>query len=306
MSLALAKQILELFIMMGCGFALVKLRILPPSASSVISKLVIYIVTPCVLINSFQVKLTAETEKGFLLCVFTAFLIHAVLFVLIGILNKFLHFSAIEKTSIIYSNSGNLIFPLITALLGEEWIIYSSAFLCVQLFFIWSHCRSVIEGESHIDMKKILTNVNIISIFIGLFFLLTGIQLPSVISDTMSSLSAMVGPLSMIMIGMILSQVDWSEYIASKRFYLVVFLKMVVTPVLIMLLLKYSGLSAFHPEGKTLLFMSLLAVSTPSAAAVVQISQLYDRDTKYASALNSATALVSLITMPLVVAFYYL
>ncbi len=306
MSLALAKQILVLFLMMGGGYALVKLKIIPASGSSVISKIVIYLVTPCVLISSFQVKLTKETMAGFLLCIFAALLIHGILFVLMWILNKFFHFTAIEKTSIMYSNSGNLIFPLITALLGEDWIIYSSAFLCVQLFFIWSHCRSCIEGEKHIDLKKIFTNINIISIFIGLFLLIMGIELPSVLADTMDSLSNTVGPLSMIMIGMILSQVKWKEFIFSKRFYLVIFLKMIVTPVLIMLVLKYSGLVNMHSDGKTLLFISLLAVSTPSAAAVVQISQLYDNDTKYASAINSATALVSLLSMPLVVALYYI
>jgi malate permease and related proteins len=306
MGIALAKQIFVLFFMMGGGFALVKLKILPASGSSIISKLTIYLVMPCVLINSFQVKLTAETRSGFLLCIFAALLIHGILFLSMAILNRIFHFTPIEKTTIMYSNSGNLIIPLITALLGSEWVLYASAFLCVQLFFIWSHCRSVIEGEAHIDIKKILTNINIIAIFIGLFFLITGIQLPSVIEDTMTSLSSTVGPLSMIMIGMILAEVKWKDYIYSKRFYLVVFMKMIFVPVLIMLFLKFSLLMSMHPQGQTLLFLSLLAVSTPGAAAVVQIAQLYDKDTKYASALNSATALISLITMPLVVSLYYM
>ena len=306
MAIALARQILILFLMMFGGFILVKLKLLPASGSKVLSVLIIYLITPCVLISSFQVELNEQTRSGFLLCFLAALLIHAILFLITAILNRFLHFTPIEKTSIIYSNSGNLIFPLITALLGDEWLIYASAFLCVQLFFIWTHCLSVIEGAPRFNVKKILTNINIIAIFIGVILLLTGTTIPPVISDAMDNLASMIGPLSMIMIGMILSEVDWKKTLGNKRIYLIAFLRMVAVPFLIMLVLKLSPITKINSNGVTLMFISLLAVSTPAAASVTQIAQLFDREVKYSSAINAMTTLISIVTMPLIIALYYM
>ena len=306
MAIALARQILILFLMMFGGFILVKLKLLPASGSKVLSVLIIYLITPCVLISSFQVELNEQTRSGFLLCFLAALLIHAILFLITTILNRFLHFTPIEKTSIIYSNSGNLIFPLITALLGDEWLIYASAFLCVQLFFIWTHCLSVIEGAPRFNVKKILTNINIIAIFIGVILLLTGTTIPPIISDAMDNLASMIGPLSMIMIGMILSEVDWKKTLSNKRIYLIAFLRMIAVPFLIMLVLKLSPITKINSNGVTLMFISLLAVSTPAAASVTQIAQLFDREVKYSSAINAMTTLISIVTMPLIIALYYM
>ena len=306
MALSLARQILILFMMMFGGFILVKLKILPSSGSKILSLIIIYLITPCVLISSFQVDLTEQTRSGFLLCLFTALLIHVILFLATAILDRFFYFTPIEKTSVIYSNSGNLIFPLITALLGDEWVIYASAFLCVQTFFVWTHCPSVIEGRPQFNLKKILANVNIIAIFIGVILLITGITLPSVINDAMDNLSSTIGPLAMIMIGMILAEVNWKETLGNKRLYLIAFLRMIIIPFLIMLVLKLSPLAKTNPSGTTLLFISLLGVSTPTAAAVTQIAQLYDKEVKYASAINAVTTLMSIVTMPLIIALYYL
>lgn len=50
--------------------------------------------------------------------------------------SKVLKLDGVEETSLIYSNAGNLIIPIVTAILGKEWVIYTSAFLSVQLFLL--------------------------------------------------------------------------------------------------------------------------------------------------------------------------
>ena len=91
----------------------------------------------------------------------------AVLIVVVGFLGKVLKLDGVEETSLIYSNAGNLIIPIVTAILGKEWVIYTSAFLSVQLFLLWSHAKMKLCGEKGIDLKKILTNINMIAIFAG-------------------------------------------------------------------------------------------------------------------------------------------
>lgn len=138
-ALLLMQQIAVLFLIMGLGFLIVKLGIVKTEDSRVLSMVTIYLVLPCVTIHAFQIEYSTKIRNGFLLAVAVAILIHVVLFVVCGILRKLLKMDEVETASLIYSNAGNLILPLVTSILGEEWVIYASGFLCVQTIIVWTH-----------------------------------------------------------------------------------------------------------------------------------------------------------------------
>ena len=140
-SLILAKKILSLFLVMALGIVLVRCGIVRSRDSKVLSMISLYLVMPCVIISSFQVKYQPEILNGLLLALATAVLLHLVLIVVVGFLGKVLKLDGVEEISLIYSNAGNLIIPIVTAILGKEWVIYTSAFLSVQLFLLWSHAK---------------------------------------------------------------------------------------------------------------------------------------------------------------------
>ena len=300
-TLQLLQQIVVFFLMMSCGFTVVKCGLIDAKSSRTLSVICIYIIMPCVMINAFQIEYSRSIRNGFLLAVAAAILIHIFLLVFVQIIGKPLKLSVVEKESIIYSNSGNLVIPLVTVVLGEEWVIYASAFLSVQMILMWTHGQSLMEAKAGINWKKILCNINLIAIIL-LFF--TQIRLPVILGNTMSQISATLGPVCMIMLGMTMTEVKWKDIFSHSRIYLITILKMVVTPLLILLFLKYLPLASMVKDGKTILLISLMAVITPSATTIVQLAQLYDQDPVYASTINVMTTLVSIITMPLMVMLY--
>lgn len=208
-ALLLMQQIAVLFLIMGLGFLIVKLGIVKTEDSRVLSMVTIYLVLPCVTIHAFQIEYSTKIRNGFLLAVAVAILIHVVLFVVCGILRKLLKMDEVETASLIYSNAGNLILPLVTSILGEEWVIYASGFLCVQTIIVWTHGQSLMQGQRQVNLKKIVQNINLIAILTGLVFFLCNIHLPKIIDSMTSSLAGMIGPISMVMIGMLLAGVDW-------------------------------------------------------------------------------------------------
>ena len=246
------------------------------------------------MINAFQIEYSRSIRNGFLLAIAAAVLIHIFLLVFTQIIGKPLKLSVVEKESIIYSNSGNLVIPLVTVVLGEEWVIYASAFLSVQMILMWTHGQSLMEAKAGINWKKIL----------GIVLFFTQIRLPVIFGNTMSQISATLGPVCMIMLGMTMTEVKWKDIFSHSRIYLITILKMVVTPLIVLLLLKYLPLASLVKDGKTILLISLMAVITPSATTIVQLAQLYDREPVYASTINVMTTLVSIVTMPLMVMFY--
>lgn len=303
-SLLLMKQIGELFLMMLMGFIVVKAKLIKAEESKSLSIVSLYVIMPCVIINAFQIQYSESVKNGLILAFIAAILIHIVLLILVKVLEKIFHLDVVEKVSVIYSNSGNLIIPIVTSVLGKEWVIYSSAFLSVQLIVLWTHGRMVLCGDKKIDLKKILLNVNIISILLGILFFITRIQLPNIINETMGSVSVMIGPISMIVAGMLIGNMNLKQVFSYKRIYLINFLRMILCPVVILLILKYSGLSNFSSDGKMILLISLLATITPSASAITQMSQIYGKNAEYASAINVVTTIVCIITMPIMVWLY--
>ena len=286
--------------MMSCGFTVVKCGLIDAKSSKTLSVICIYIIMPCVMINAFQIEYSRSIRNGFLLAVTAAILIHIFLLVFVQIIGRPLKLSVVEKESIIYSNSGNLVIPLVTVVLGEKWVIYASAFLSVQMILMWTHGQSLMEAKAGINWKKILCNINLIAIILGIVLFFTQIRLPVILGNTMSQISATLGPVCMIMLGMTMTEVKWKDIFSHSRIYLITILKMVVTP----LFLKYLPLDSMVKDGKTILLISLMAVITPSATTVVQLAQLYDQEPVYASTINVMTTLVSIITMPLMVMLY--
>ena len=305
-SLLLLRQIVQLFLAILLGWMIVRIGLLKAEDSRVLSAVVLYLVTPCVIINAFQIQCTAEMLRGLALSLGTAVLIHLLLFLLTALCRRPLKLCPVERASVIYSNAGNLIIPIVTAVLGPEWGIFSSMFIIIQLPLLWTHCRMLLSGERVISPRKILMNVNILSILAGGALFLLGLPLPGVVTGTMESVGGMMGPLSMIIAGMLMGGTDLRRIFTSHGVWKVALLRLAVFPAVILCVLKFSGLAALAPQGETILLVSLLASITPSAAAVTQIAQVYGQDGEYAGAINVATTLMCILTMPVIIALYQL
>ena len=301
----LFNEIAVLFIILGLGFLLVKTKVLKSADSRILSMVLIWLINPAVVLKSFQIDFTPEVRDRFLLAVGVAVALNLILMLITWGYGKVLKLDPVERTSIMYSNAGNLVIPLVSAILGDEWVIYASAFMCVQLAFLWTHGQAQIGGNGGNMWKKILLNANLIAVVVGAVLLITGIRLPPVIRNVCGQLGGTIGPVSMIMLGMLLADVKWSELLKQSRNWIVIVLKMVITPVIILPLLKLSGVTGLVDDGKTIVYISFLAVITPCATTVTQLAQMYRNRPAYASALNAMTTVISIATMPLMTGLYY-
>ena len=303
-SLLLMNQIIQLFIMIFMGFIIVKAKLLKAEDSKILSVIVLYLIIPCVIINAFQEDYTPQTVKGLLIALAGSVMTQVILLIVVSILGRVFHLNEVEVASIYYSNSGNLIVPIVTFILGKEWVLYGCVFMSVQLVFIWTHCKKIISRESTYDWRKIVLNINMISIAIGIVLFLTRIHLPAIINNTLSAVGSMIGPASMIVTGMLFAGMDFKQIFANKRVYFVSFFRLIIVPVIALFLIKCSQLSTFSSNGNKLMLIVFLAIITPSASTVTQMCQVYENDSQYASAINVVTTLLAIVTMPLMVMLF--
>lgn len=303
-SILLMEQIIQLFLMIFMGFLIVKAKLLNSEDSKILSIIVLYLIIPCVIINAFQVDYTPQTVKGLLIALAGSVMTQVILLIVVSILGRVFHLNEVEVASIYYSNSGNLIVPIVMFILGKEWVLYGCVFMSVQLVFIWTHCKKIISQESAYDWRKIVLNINMISIAIGIVLFLTRIHLPEDINSTLSAVGGMIGPASMIVTGMLFARMDFKQIFASKRVYFVTFLRLIVVPTIALVLIKFSYLASLSSNGPKIMLIVFLAIITPSASTVTQMCQVYGNDSQYASAINVVTTLLAIITMPLMVMLF--
>lgn len=303
-SILLAEEIVVLFLMGLVGFLTVKSGKFKEEDSRIISNMVVYICSPCVIVNAFQIDFTTDKLKGFLLAVGACILVHVILIGGGRLLAGPLHFNGIEKASVEYSNAGNLIVPLVAAVLGEEWVFYTTAYIIVQTVLIWTHGQSVICQGQERDWKKILLNPNIIAIAIGLILFATGIQLPYIVGECVDGFGSMIGPASMLVVGMIIGNVDLGWVFRQKRPYFICFMRLVFFPVITIAVFVFSGAVHLHQDAEYILMVVLLATSAPAAVMVTQLSQIHGKDARYASVINVMSVLFCIVTMPLMVLLY--
>ena len=303
-SLLLMEEIIKLFVIMFMGYAVVKAGLMKSSESKSVSVIMVYLVIPCVIMNAFQVEYTPDVQKGLLLACAAAVAVHILFLLLTAILKKPLHLDVIERATIIYSNAGILVIPLVQELLGQEYVIYSSAYIAIQLILIWTHCKNMLCEEDKLEWKKVLLNVNIISIIAGVVLFIFRIQLPSGAQDVLNMMNNMIGPLGMLLAGMVIAEVPLKTVFTRKRIYLSAALRLFIYPVFVLGLMKVIQTFASIQDSKQILLTVYLASITPACATVTSMAQLYDKDAAYSSSLYVLTTLLSIATMPVMVGLF--
>ncbi len=293
-------KILQLFIIMILAFVLTKAKIVKSEDSTVLSKLSLWLFMPAVIIDAFDMDITDDILAGLGFAFIAAFIIHIVLFILDLFFKKAFKATGVERASIMYSNAGNIIIPIVAYIFGEEWIIYSSAYIIVQQIFMWTHGVSLFS-RGKFSLKKILLNVNIIAIFVGFILMLFRIRLPEFAGEITSSLGSMLAPAGMIIAGMLAASVDFKKMLKNKRLYFVLFSRLILCPAVVMLILKCIIPLIAIPDIKTVMCIVYLASIAPSAATVMLFAQVYGKDSYYATAINVVATVMCIVTMPMLV-----
>lgn len=206
---------------------------------------------------------TKKTVNGLLIALAASVLLQVVLLLVVFMMGKLFSLNEVETASIYYSNSGNLIVPIVTFVLGQKWVLYGCVFMSVQLVFLWTHCKKIISRESSYDWKKIILNINMISIAIGAILFFTRIRLPELITNTISSVGNMIGPASMIVTGMLFAGMDLKAIFANKRVYFISALRMLVIPLIALFLIKISHLATLSADAQKIMLIESLLCQAP-------------------------------------------
>ena len=242
-TIPLIQKITELFLILFATAALVKTGVFKADYSKVLSRISLYFVTPCVIFNSFQKELTPEIQQGLLMTTALAFGFQLLFFLFAAILRRVWKATDVEQASVVFTNAGNLIIPLVGYVLGEEWVIYVSGYILVYNVLFWTVGIRMFDRQNALSIKKVLLNPNILAVLAGLVSLFTGLHLPEAVSIAFADVASMIGPLAMMITGMIVGGMKFRDMFANRRVFGIILFRMVIASGIAAVAAALSGIA---------------------------------------------------------------
>lgn len=302
------EQVMVLAVIVAVGFFGDRFGYFTERAARLCNNLLFYVITPCVIVNSFlSVEYTRQSAGGFFAAFGCAMVFHAIA----AILSCFLFNRAdddkskIYKFATVYGNTGYMGLPLAGAVMqavagnSEIGIFYCSAAVAAFNLFCFTHgvwLMSGKDGKSKFNFSKLIINPGMLSVIVGLPLFLFSVKLIPLFSQPINHLASMNTPLAMVMFGTYLSKADFASAFKQKNIYITALLKLVVIPLSMIGLFRLCGITG------NLLIVASVFVSAPSANNTVMFAAKYNRDTSLASQVCGFTSIISVLTMPACVA----
>lgn len=299
LSLIILKQTLTMALYMLIGYCLYKGKKIDAMGSKTVASMLLWMVIPSTIIRSFLVDFSVERLANFGIS-FLAGLIA----VLLSLTVSKLMFKGrpVEQFAASFSNAGFIGIPLIQASLGSEAVFFLVGTIILLNIFQWTTGARMLSGDKKnakkLTPKEVLLNPITVASLAGLVIFLTGLgtKLPSIISGCIRGVAALNAPLAMVVLGVYLAQTDLLTLITEKRLYLVSATRLLAIPLLTVLVL------AFVPIDETVKLTILIAASAPAGANTAVYAQIYDGDYTYACKTVTQSTIMSIVTMPVVIA----
>ncbi len=287
------------------GFVFAKAFKIGDKERKFISKLLLYFINPCLVVNSFNKEFDVEKLKQFAFVALVSLVIHGLMILVSTLCTlKKDDVNLIDRVTSVFTNCGFMGIPLIRGVFGDEGVFYLMGYLIIFNVLLWTWGYYQMSGS--IDLKKIITNPNIIAVCLGLILFCIPYSLPEFIEKPLSMIGDMNTAMAMILIGVMFASFKMEESMLLQLLK-ACGLRLILCS-LINLLLIFGIYKIFGPAGlnlqncRMMLFVVYICSMCPSATSVPSLCCLFNKDTSYASLVVSVTSLLCMLSIPSFVA----
>lgn len=307
-----------LFIMMIPGILMKKCKLSVDGFGKGISNLVLYIAQPALVFMAYVRPYAQEILINSLYVLGLSMVVHGI-FAVVALasykkapdgMRRMLRFATI------FSNAAFMGMPLIKEVLGAEATVYASIYNITFNLFLWSlgvyictdkrdrNENGIEDDEEEIKHKasplKALYHPVTIAAALGLVVFILPIEthLPGILTETLDKLGNLVAPLSMMVIGLRLAEMDFRGVFKDKNMYLFLALRHIALPLVALGLVKLVSLVL--PVSDLVAQVIVILAAAPAATSATMFAEKYDCDANYVSRLVIVSTLLSIVTMPLI------
>lgn len=291
-ALIVLRQTLTMAIYMLVGFALFKGGKITKEGSKSLANLLLWLVIPAVIVNSFCVEFSLERLAALGL---SALLAAAALALSILISRLIYKNRPVDNFAAAFSNCGFMGIPLVRAGFGDEAVFLLVGFVVLLNLLQWTYGAALLRGERKaLGPRELLLNPITIGTLTGLLLFVTGLgaRLPGVVSGAVSGIAALNSPVAMLVLGVYMAQTSLRETFLSPKLYGLGAVRLLLIPAVTLLLVTIA------PVDATMKYVILIGAAAPVGANVAVYAQLYGKDYSYACQTVVLSTLLSIVTLP--------
>ncbi len=309
-------QMLVMFVLMLAGYILQKGKFLPQNSSSVVSKILTFALAPALLLSN---QITMCTPQNFinnsklmlyglviaLVAIGLSYPISA-LFIKNRSKSADTHYQRqIYKYALTFGNFGYMGNYVVLGIWGDEMLFKYTMFTFTMnaIVYVWGLYILVPKSQ---NTKSLLSNIRagllnppFVAMILGMILGITGISsyIPTFLKISFKNAGDCMGPLAMILAGLVIGEYDFCELLKNKKIYISTLLRLIVIPAVFVSALKLLNTD---PE---IIVIALIAYATPMGLNTIIYPSAYGGDTKTGASMTMISSILCVVTMPIM---YYI
>ena len=296
------QTMLKLFLLLVLGFVLFKCHIFDEYTNKKISALIVNVASPMLIISS--IAGVEGNDKSIVFLMIGAGILMYIGFIILGkIINRIFPFPKkdwpVYECMVVFANTGFMGYPVLLDVFGQEAVFYASLIHMAFNFFVYTYAILCLtksdDSEFKLNFKQLLTP-GIVLIFIGILIYLFDMQLPSVLMDTINSIGSLTAPLSMMMIGSSLAVYPIKDSFTDWRSYVFAFVRLIIVPFMTMIVSRLLHINPYYAN------ITIITNAMPVGSMVLMLATQYNANVKIVTKNIVVSTLLSVITIPIVVA----
>ena len=287
------------------GFILGKIKLLNKDVNKSLVNLLLSVFMPASLFAAFPPTYDRESANLF----FSGTLAGLIVMTLLIILSKLLfnkHFVKSDNLrlesqfGLIFNNATFLGYPIVASTFGNQGIIAYCGFIIIFNIALFSYGIFLFKKKFNFKMfLQTITNPNILAVILGMIVFFVGINLPSFITDAVGFVSGATTPLSIICVGYMLSTAHLKNLTKKWKLFIPALTQLIAGP-----LATYFMLRALNFPSIVVAVCTLIQ-ALPTATSLSLFASKYDGDEVESSELVVISTLLSLATLPIMIAVLF-
>ncbi|MEA4963109.1 AEC family transporter [Lutispora sp.] len=291
-------QISTLFIIMFIGLIAKKVKLIDKASEKSMSNILLYIALPALMLSSANISYDSNTLPNMMQVFYVTLIQYFAVIVFANITAKLLKFkfplSGAYINLLTFANVGFMGFPIANAFFGPAGLLYATVANLLFNIFQWTYAILVISKKGRIDIKR-LFNIGTISAVLTITIFLLHIKLPFIIQNALDLTGKMTTPISMILIGSFIADLDSIKSFFDWRVITIAVFKLLLIPFTVAIALNALGVN------HTVISICVLMAAMPSASTNAILAKQFDAEAAFTSVAVFVTTLLFLLSLPLVI-----
>lgn len=298
---------LTLFALVVVGYIAGKLGYLGGDFDRQLSRLVINITCPALILSS---AMTGELpDRQFILpllliSLVTYIILTGAAFLLPRYLTKKKDDEGAIGFALMFGNVGFMGYPVVASIFGHEAVFYAAVLNVVNTFAVFTIGTILITGRSDVEQKrfekKVLYSTPMLAAYLTMAIVALEIDnIPEAISQPLTMLGNITVPAALLIIGSSMSNLSLRTMLGNATVYTTTLFRLAILPVGIHFVMRALGFSPFVVNINT------LVIAMPVATYGTILCLKYQKDTTMITEVTFITTLLSMISIPLLVMFLF-